>query len=546
MTSGAITGLPALVENTVFVGLALASKRVRTLAEQVRHGIDAPVRPFRILLAGGTGVGKSTLLNALAGRAIAPAGQRRPTTTGFTVYLHERDTDPWLHSLPGVSVVVHSQGGLEGKTLIDSPDADSAVTEHRAMLEEALAVADLVFVVVTEEKYLSSVVLGLMAAYREGREFALVFNKADRITDRGVVDDFRRTAASAGFEDAPLFTVSAQAAFQRGSSDPATGQFEELRAFIADGLDRARLAEIATSNLAERASAAGVAIRSALPPAWEGAADAWQQRCLLSIAARFADTATTLRRRLLREDELAAVITATRGCGFGGVFGWFSALAYALRGFFPPSARTLDAVDLSIRRRMEDISRGQDHSDELVREDFSAAAAELGVDPGAVRDLVTAHPAPATTAKLVAARLPGLVRREAERLSAPPGRVWNLVVNVPVWVWLGYWVFRTVTKVLEGLPPEWEAFPGAAIVGVIVLGLQWPVVHRIVMYSGRRRAKSVISSVLAQLESEATGLHAAAVDAVEGRIRQEIDVLRGELSLLDELSIGRACHGGEG
>src|SRR5262245_38572986 len=41
-----------------------------------------------IVLMGGTGVGKSTLLNALAGGAIAQASFQRPTTRDPVVYYH--------------------------------------------------------------------------------------------------------------------------------------------------------------------------------------------------------------------------------------------------------------------------------------------------------------------------------------------------------------------------------------------------------------------------------------------------------------------------
>src|SRR5947209_9533861 len=42
-----------------------------------------------ITLMGGTGVGKSTLLNALAGGSIAQASFQRPTTRDPVVYYHE-------------------------------------------------------------------------------------------------------------------------------------------------------------------------------------------------------------------------------------------------------------------------------------------------------------------------------------------------------------------------------------------------------------------------------------------------------------------------
>jgi putative ribosome biogenesis GTPase RsgA len=45
-------------------------------------------RPLIVAFMGGTGVGKSSLLNRLAGQAIAKAGIERPTSREVTLYHH--------------------------------------------------------------------------------------------------------------------------------------------------------------------------------------------------------------------------------------------------------------------------------------------------------------------------------------------------------------------------------------------------------------------------------------------------------------------------
>ena len=50
---------------------------------------DAQQRPLVVAFFGGTGVGKSSLLNRLAGEPIARTGVERPTSREVTIYLHE-------------------------------------------------------------------------------------------------------------------------------------------------------------------------------------------------------------------------------------------------------------------------------------------------------------------------------------------------------------------------------------------------------------------------------------------------------------------------
>ena len=52
------------------------------------QGTSNPTRPLIVAFMGGTGVGKSSLLNRLAGKAIAKSGIVRPTSREVTLFHH--------------------------------------------------------------------------------------------------------------------------------------------------------------------------------------------------------------------------------------------------------------------------------------------------------------------------------------------------------------------------------------------------------------------------------------------------------------------------
>jgi len=134
--------------------------RAETASPGDLFNTEASDRPLVVGLFGGTGVGKSSLLNRLAGDSIARTGVVRPTSMEITAYTY---IDKVIASLPDkfpqqyFSEVRHQNVKFKDVMWIDMPDFDSEETQNREQVLQWLPHIDVLLYVVTPERYRRSI-----------------------------------------------------------------------------------------------------------------------------------------------------------------------------------------------------------------------------------------------------------------------------------------------------------------------------------------------------------------------------------------------------
>ena len=253
--------------------LGIATQSVRdTHAEAVRR-IGFPSEAYVLAFIGGTGVGKSSLLNALAGASVSRASARRPTTDQPIAWVPANDLEalsPLLDWIGVKDIREHEGLALGPVAILDLPDMDSLAVDHRQRVEAILPRVDAVAWITDPEKYHDAALADdfLRTWLPRLARQSVVVNKVDRVQAGDALrirQDLERdlilARVDAKVPRVPVLLTSAAPS----KSDGATPKpdVRDLRKWLSDGITakaivRGRVAAAVVASGRDLAARAGI------------------------------------------------------------------------------------------------------------------------------------------------------------------------------------------------------------------------------------------------------------------------------------------------
>lgn len=317
-------------------------------------------RPLVVALFGGSGVGKSSMLNRLAGERIARTGVQRPTSTEVTIYVHEAVE---LAALPPelpvqrVQVRRHLNDDRRDVLWLDAPDIDTTREENRKLVFAWLPHIDLLIYVVSPERYRDDA--GWRVLLERGHKHAWIFaiNRWDE-GDPAQRDDLLRMLRDAGFEAPAAFCTCCR---EPGGGPPTGDEFDGIEAAVRALLvehgvrelerlgQRARLLELRGALTAARP-------RFGEPDGWRSLAAAWQRHEQLKSGELLTGAEWSIRsaaRRLGAQESARAAPLLQR------LSGLFAAARPAEAAIDSPAAEGRLDVDAAAATVWDDWTQGK-------------------------------------------------------------------------------------------------------------------------------------------------------------------------------------------
>jgi energy-coupling factor transporter ATP-binding protein EcfA2 len=285
--------------------LELERDRLVRMLRSVGRRTSEPRAPLLVAVAGGTGAGKSTTVNSLAGAAVTAVSVVRPTTRTPTLVCHPDDRAwfdddrvlPDLTRIGADASADHNAGrGLRlvtsaalraGVALLDTPDIDSVELGNHLLADEALDAADVWVWLATSRTYADEAGMTYLHRARDRQVLTAVVTSQVRDHEAGevlpdverllaehqVAPDVRLQVPHAEVHDDQLPSAAVEPLRRWLDELAPTDQRVAVRRRALDGLRAAVPRELASmldaareeQRVAERLQAAIVAPYQALP-----------------------------------------------------------------------------------------------------------------------------------------------------------------------------------------------------------------------------------------------------------------------------------------
>jgi hypothetical protein len=233
---------------------------VKKILEKASH----PGEVLYVGIMGGTGVGKSTLIDALARTEISAISEKRPFTDRAVVYRH-RNRPRGLEKISASlreDDAVHDIDIIKDFILLDLPDFDSKDENNRENVMRIVPELDGMIWVASPEKYGDAILYEFIKRNAADQaNYTFVLNKADELVDRALTDpygdlkkilgDFTfRLKHQAGVQEPRIFSLSAVQEFREAHDDEfLDNEFDRFRTFLISARDAKEIASVKTANL---------------------------------------------------------------------------------------------------------------------------------------------------------------------------------------------------------------------------------------------------------------------------------------------------------
>ncbi len=364
-------------------------RRVVFRVESLRVRLEAPLV---VATFGGTGTGKSALINALVGRECTASGRQRPTTTRPILVAHPlTELEPLGLPLETFEITLVDAPALRDIVIVDCPDPDTNEAEtagsNLERLRQLLPHCDVLLYTSTQQKYRSARVVQELSQAAAGCRLIFVQTHAD--LDEDIRDDWRSLLAEHYEVPDVFFVDSLRALREQAAGQRPSGDFSRLLDLLSRELGTAQRTQVRRANLLDLVQAALDHCRKTLADhelqlvELEEELERQRQRMLQTMTVRLRDE--LLASRNLWERRLLGEVAQIWGFSpFSSVLRLYNSLGSLLASATLVRARS--SAQLAILGAMQGMQWLNSRRVEQESEDRMQQLATLGLDDHVLRE----------------------------------------------------------------------------------------------------------------------------------------------------------------